>query len=308
MNHAASEHRHTLPAAYRYHRLRAASERFQARVASLDAAQCLEVERLAEQTWTLESLVLSTDEARDTLIPERRLDEALAEARRRYPDEGTFLEDLALNGLDVAVLRQALQRELIFDAVMTRVGTHADPVSEDEVRLFHAEHRDRFATPERRHARHILITINADYVENSREAARARIERLAAELQVHPESFGQLARCHSECPTAMEDGRLGDLSPGRLYPALDAALFGLDEGQVSGVLESEIGFHLLWCERIEPARTIDFEQARPRIRAFLESRRRHDCQKAWIAQLRRARVQGDQATWRSFSSSLRISG
>lgn len=288
MNQAASEPRHIPTAEYRYHRLRAASERFQSPVNALDAAQRTEVERLAEQTWTLESLVLTTQEARDTLIPERHLDEALVEMRRRYPDAGEFLEDLALNGLDESTLRQALRRELIFDAVMTRVGARAEPVSEEEVRQFHTGHPERFTTPERRTARHILITINADYAENSREVARARIERLAAELQAQPESFGRLARRHSECPTALEDGRLGTLPRGRLYPELDAALFALGAGQVSGVLESEIGFHLLWCEHIEPARTIDFDQARPHIRARLESQRRHDCQKAWIARLRRA--------------------
>ncbi|WP_338081251.1 nitrogen fixation protein NifM [Allochromatium vinosum] len=288
MNQIADRHRHTPSAEYRYHRLRAASERFQAPVDALDAAQRTVVERLAEQTWTLESLVLATDEARDTLIPERHLDEALTEVRRRYPDEGAFLADLARNGLDETGLRQALRRELIFDAVMTRVGARAEAVSEEEVRRFHAEHPERFQIPERRAARHILITINADYAENGREAARARIEALAADAQARPDAFGQLARRHSECPTALEDGRLGTLPRGRLYPELDAALFALDAGQVSGVLESEIGFHLLWCEHIEPARTIDFEQARPHIRERLQSQRRHDCQKAWIARLRRA--------------------
>ena len=288
MNQAASAHRHTAPAEYRYHRLRAASQRFQVSIEALTATQRAEVEHLAEQTWALESQVLATEEARDTLIPERRLDEALTEVRRRYRDEREFLEDLALNGLDTCTLRSALQRELIFDAVMTRVGARAEPVSEEEVRLFHAAHPERFTTPERRTARHILITINADYAENTREAARARIEHLAAELQADPESFGRLARRHSECPTAMEDGRLGTLTRGRLYPELDAALFVLAEDEISGVLESEVGFHLLWCERIEPAGTVDLDQARPHIRTRLESQRRHDCQKAWIARLRRA--------------------
>jgi peptidyl-prolyl cis-trans isomerase C len=288
MNQATGEHRHTPPAEYRYHRLRAATERFQTSVDALETAQRLEVERLAERTWALESRVLATEEARDTLIPERRLDEALAEVQRRYPDAGEFLEDLARHGLDESTLRRALWRELIFDAVMTRVGARAEAVSEEEVRQFHAEHPEHFRIPERRTARHILITINAEYAENSREAARARIEAIADEVQADPDAFGRLARHHSECPTAMEEGRLGTLPRGRLYPELDAALFALDAGQVSGVLESEVGFHLLWCERIEPARTVDLDQAREQIRTRLESQRRHDCQKAWIARLSRA--------------------
>mgnify|MGYP001805941723 CR=1 FL=1 len=290
MHHTTLDSPHEPRPEYRYHRLRAASDRFQTALTELEPWQREEVERQSEQTWTLESLVLSTGEARDTLIPERRVEEALDEIRQRYPSESEFLEDLERNGLDETTLCRALQRELIFDAVMTRVGAQADPVSEDDERGFHAEHRDRFRTSERRHARHILITINADYADNSRERARARIERLAVELRERPEAFGQLAHRHSECPTAMEDGRLGVLPRGRLYPELEAVLFGLDEGQISGVVESEIGFHLLWCERIEPARTIDFEQARPRIRAHLEASRRRECQRAWIARLQQVGV------------------
>ncbi len=58
------------------------------------------------------------------------------------------------------------------------------------------------------------------------------------------------------------------------------------EGEISGVLESEMGFHLLLCERIELARAVTFEQARPRIQAILAARRQRDRQKTWIAELR----------------------
>ena len=275
---------------YRYHRLRAASTRFQCAVADLEPWQRTEVERQAEQTWALESLVLSSAEARDTLIPERQIAAAVAEIQRRYPDRSAFLEDLACNGLDEGALGRALRRELIFDAVMNRIGAQAAPVSEDEARRFHAEHRERFLVPERRQARHILITVNAEYAENTREAARARLEILAARLRTQPTAFGQLARRHSECPTALEDGRLGTLPRGRLYPELEAVLFELAEGQISDPVESEIGFHLLWCERIEPARAPDFAQVRARIRAHLESHRRHKQQLAWIAHLRQAQA------------------
>lgn len=275
----------TPPAAYRYHRLRAASQRFQCQFEALETAQQLEVERLAERTWALESRVLRTPEARDTVISERRLTEACAEVRRRYADEAEFVADLARNGLDVATLRLALQRELIFDAVMMRVGARAAPVTAEAVRAFYDAHPAQFTTPERRTVRHILITINADYPENSREAARTRIEQLAAELRAQPDSFGTLAQRHSECPTALEAGQLGTLPRGRLYPELDAALFALPAGAISDVLESELGFHLLWCERIEPARVVTFEQAASHIRERLEARQQQAAQKDWLARL-----------------------
>ncbi len=270
---------------YRYHLLRAASERFQTPPGALNVEQLAQAERQAGQTFALETLVLASPEARDTMIPDARLDESVNLIRQRYPDEETFLADLAQSGLDESTLRQALQRELIFDAVMQRIGARAAPVTEVDEQLFYELHRDRFTTPERRTARHLLITINDEFADNRRDVARARIERIAAQLNGRADRFGQLARAHSECPTAMDEGRLGTVPRGQLFPELDAALFALDEGRVSGVLESELGFHLLLCERIEAATSITFDQARTKIRTIIETRRQRDSQRAWIAGL-----------------------
>lgn len=271
---------------YRYHLLRAAIERFQCDLVGLDAQRMAEVESQARRTFALESLVLSSCEALDAVVPEQRIEDALQELRGRYPDTDAFEEDMARNGLREDVMRRALLRELTFDAVMQRVGTYAEPITEIEERLFYELHRERFQTPERRAARHILITVNDDYPENARDAALARIERIAAELKGHLERFGELARRHSECPTATEDGNLGLVRPGQLFPQLDAGLFRLRAGEVSGPLTSDLGFHLLLCERIEPARSVDFEQTREKIRSALEQRSRREAQKDWIASLR----------------------
>ena len=155
---------------------------------------------------------------------------------------------------------------------------------------------------ERRTARHLLITVNDDFAENRRDLARARIEQLAEQMQGpaggRAQRFESLARQHSECPTALEGGRLGEVVPGQLYPALDAALFALGSGEIGGPVESELGFHLLLCERIQPGRSIPFTQARPQIRALLEERGRRNCQKAWIGGLRQT------AAWSAADTSI----
>ena len=278
-------------AEYRYHLLRAASERFHTNVGALDEHQRAEAERQAAQTFELEELVLDSDEARDVLIPDTQLHRAYLAVKGRYADEAEFDADLARNGLDAAGLRRALRRELIFDAVMQRVGARHAPITDTDEELFYTLHQERFATPEQRGARHILVTINDDYDENRRDTARARLEVIAAKLRQAGDDgvvqgFARLARRHSECPTALEDGKLGNVVRGQLYPQIDAVLFALEEGAISGIVESPIGFHLLLCERIQPARALPFQQVRERIRKALEQRRRRDTQRAWIAELR----------------------
>lgn len=291
------------PAEYRYHLLRAAQELYRRNPSALDPNQFIEARRQADKTFDLEDLVLGAPEARGLVIAQTQLDAALAEIAGRYPDptllsrDGQyprgarsgpweFAEDLARNGLDETVLRRALQRELAFDAVMARVAARAPSIGDLDLRLFYELHRDRFTRPERRTVRQILITVNDDFAENSAAEALARLGRLGERLGGRAQRFGVLARRHSECPSAMEDGRLGTVVRGQLYPELDAALFALAEGEVSGVVGSELGFHLLWCEKIHPAISLPFNKVRDQVREVVEGRQRRNCQKAWIAELR----------------------
>jgi peptidyl-prolyl cis-trans isomerase C len=278
----------------RYHLLRVASERFQSEPAALTEGQMREAERGARKSLEIEGLVLDSPEARKVLIPAQQVDAAVAQLRGRYPDGDAFLADLRRSGLDLDTLALVLRRELIFDAVMQRVASRHAEIDEIDVRLYYELHRGRFTSPERRTARHILITVNDDFDENHRDAALARIERLAERLRGHrgalAKRFSTLARQHSECPTALEDGRLGEVKRGQLYPELDALLFSLQEGQIGGPVETELGFHVLWCERIHPQKTLAFSRVRESILQILTERRRRDCQKAWLSKLRQGAI------------------
>jgi peptidyl-prolyl cis-trans isomerase C len=274
-------------AVYRYHLLRVALERYGKNLMQVDDMHMAEVHRRASRTYGLESAVLETPEARDVVIDPQHLEAALAEVAARYRDAREFHADLAANGLDEPALRKALRRELVFDAVLQRIGARRPSISELDTRLYYELNRERFRVPETRTARQILVTINPDYPENTREAAQARIGKCASVLAERPGRFAELARRHSECPSALEGGRLGEISRGQLFPGLDAALFRLMEGKISGVVETEIGFHLLLCEKIHPVRLVPFVRAAPDIHKLLDERHRRNCQKAWLAELLR---------------------
>lgn len=276
--------------AYRYHLLRVASERYQRDPAHLEPAELHQAERQAERTLTLEERVLGSTEAIGVIVSQDEIETGLATIAERYADAGEMAEDLACNELDQAALREGLRRELTFDAVMRRVGARHAPVTDDQVEAYYRRAPERFDQPERRTASHILITINEHYAENRRTAAQARAEELAAMLHARPAEFAELARAHSECPTALQGGRLGTVARGRLYPQLDEVLFALDEGQISAPVETEIGLHLLWCERIFPAAGQSLDQVRERLRTRLTEHRQRAAQQAWLAELERASV------------------
>jgi peptidyl-prolyl cis-trans isomerase C len=273
---------------YAYHLLRAAQERFRCNPAALSPEQLEQAHRQAVMTFELEQLVLDAPEARGLVIGETQLDASLAEIAGRYPDPADLQDDLARNGLDAGGLRAALRRELVFDAVMAKVAARAPKVGELDLLLFYELHRERFMRPERRTVRQILITVNESFAENTAEQARARIERLAERLGGSPQRFAALARRHSECPSAMHGGRLGEVTRGQLYPELDAVVFALAQGEISPVVTSELGFHLVWCEKIHPELQPPFAKIRAQVESLVSERQRRNCQKAWLAELRRS--------------------
>jgi nitrogen fixation protein NifM len=268
-----------------YLRLKTAQKLYGKAPVELAGGEHERVARLAERQHDLEARVLRAPEARDVVVPEASVTAALDEIRRRYAHEDEFLADLARNGLDAAGFAAAVARELKVEAVLDRVGARAAEVSDIDIELYHHYHPEQFRRAETRRARHILITINDAIAENRRDAARARIDAIAARLAKNPGRFAEQALKHSECPSALQGGQLGELPRGKLYAELDVALFELPAGGISGVLESPLGFHLLLCEAITPAGVLSRRQAREPIRELLTRRRRQVCQRAWLKQL-----------------------
>lgn len=274
---------------FAYHLLRGSLETFKKNIPELSTDQYQQARSIADKTFALESIVLSTPEARDIIVPESKVVAAVEEVASRYADRESYLQDLENNGLEEDVLRRALHRELLFNAVMERVTAKAPDVSDIDIQIFYQLHRDRFTKPEKRKVRHILITVNDDFADSDRETAYIKAKTIAEKLKKNSSRFSALAKKYSECPTAIEGGRLGEVVRGTLYPELDSELFDMQEGDTSDVIETEMGFHVLYCEKISRSITVPLSRARSRIKNLLQERQRKACQKAWLGN-----VQGEK--------------
>lgn len=268
-----------------YLALKAAQKLYGKAPAALEADESERVQNMAQKQFQLEASILSAPEARDAMVPPSTLQAALQEIRGRYENEEDFADDLGRNGLNEAEFAEALERELKVEAILEKVGTQAEHVTDTDVELYYQYHPDQFRRQETRLVRHILVTINETIPENTREMAQKRITEIAKRLQKEPGRFEEQALKHSECPTALEGGKLGDLPRGKLFPELEQALFELSAGEVSGVIESELGFHVLRCDTITPASVLGYAQAKPSIRKVLEQKRKRAVQQGWMRNL-----------------------
>lgn len=262
--------------------LRTALNYYKKPPAELDGAELEKVNQLAVKEFEIESKILKTKEARDIVVPESVVDQSLKNIEERYSGKEEFLSDLERNGINMEMLRQSLHRELKVESVMDRVAVRAADISDIDVQIYYYLHLERMQKPEMRSVRHILITINDEFPENARDRALARMEMLFDRVKRKPKRFAEQAMKHSECPTAMQGGYIGKVNKGQLYPELDQILFSMKQGEVSEVVESPIGFHLLLCESIEKAGAIPYSEAKKKIRDKLEERRKKRCQRMWL--------------------------
>ncbi len=269
-----------------YNRLRTALALYGKPLVELAPEELSRVQAQADKEYQIERRILEAPEATGVMVGAAEVERALTEIRGKYPDEEAFHASLEASGLDEDSLRLALARQCKVNTILDKVDA-ARPVEIDEVEIgiyYHA-HFHKFQQPERRDAYHILISINEDFPENARPKAMERILGLAEKLGKKPHLFEELAAKHSECPTAMRGGRIGQVRRGQLYPSLDEALFRLRPGQMSGVVESEMGFHILLCKHIEPPQTLSLKKATPHIRKILAERIRESRRREWIAGL-----------------------
>lgn len=251
----------------------------------LEEEEKMRVRREAEEESAVQQAILTSEEAVAVSLEAAVVDEAVATISKRFADAVDFERELKRNGLDEKSLRLGLTDELKAEGVLAKIAGRADEPSEEEVGSFYRQHRGRFVSPETRKARHILVTINDDFRENTRSEAAKRISRIMDELLPAPEKFTEYAQKYSECPSAIRGGDLGPVPRGKLLAGLEEALFTLEQGEVSDILESELGFHLLLCEEIQPRRELDLEAAAPLIRDHLRRRNRESCQGKWLQML-----------------------
>ncbi|MDP5241343.1 nitrogen fixation protein NifM [Uliginosibacterium sp. 31-16] len=272
-------------AASPYLTLKHANALFSTTPEALTPEQRQQVSTVVARQREIERRILNSPQAAHVVVNDEAIARSLGEIAARFTSEAEFVLDLARHGLSEQALREDVERDLRVEAVLEMVSARVAPVSNLETELFYQLHYPRFQTPERRSLRHILITINDDTKDNARAAAHARIEQIHALLLKSPDRFAEQALRHSECPTAMQGGLLGQVPRGELFPSLDEAAFQMRPASISGVLESPMGFHILRCDNVQPAGTVPLTAVRDKIRAQMLKTRRENKQRAWVKTL-----------------------
>ena len=182
----------------------------------------------------------------------------VAAVRQYYEDNRSEFEVPAKIRAEYLILsRDALQNQVA--------------VSDAEIKDWYENHKNRYLLPEERRASHILIVAKSDAAKNQ-EAARAKAEQVLQELRKNPTKFAELAKKYSQDPgSAKKGGDLGYFGRGAMVKVFEDAAFGQKVGEISGVLQSDFGYHIVKVTGIHPAKLRPLSEVRPEIEAEVKS-------------------------------------
>lgn len=163
---------------------------------------------------------------------------------------------------------QASVEYVVLDLDAVKAGI---TLSEDDLRTYYKENLNRLAGKEERRASHILINASKDAPADARTQAKAKAEGLLAQVRKAPGSFAEIAKKESQDPgSAPSGGDLGFFGRGAMVKPFEDAVFSMKKGEISDVVETDFGFHIILLSDIKTPRQPSFEELRPSLEAELK--------------------------------------
>lgn len=150
-------------------------------------------------------------------------------------------------------------------------------VSKDDEHKYYDEHQGDFGSAEQRQAAHILITVAATAPQAEQDAAKAKAEQLLQQVKQNPARFGELAKQNSQDPgSAVKGGDLGMFGRGMMVKPFEDAVYALKVGEISALVKSDFGYHIIKLIAVKPARVMPFEEVRESIATKLRQQKAAD--------------------------------
>ena len=219
-------------------------------------------------------------------VADEEVESQVDSLRDLFETNEQFMKEVELAGETLADFRVRVRKRLLAQRmayIRMRFYEDQEVVSEGDIATYYEENRDGYVMDERVHLRQIFL--RAGRKEEARAEARARLETIRDEI-VEGADFAEMAELHSEAPGADEGGVIGWQRRGDLIPVLEDAAFSLDIEELSEVLESRRGFHILMADERERSESVPLDEARESIEPILRTRAAEVRFRKWVSELR----------------------
>lgn len=199
------------------------------------------------------------------------VEEKFKQNRAKFPSQAEYEKTLTAIGMTDKEVREAMSREIVVNNFVQQQFSAKATCSEEQARKFYEDNKVKlFRKGERVAASHILVGVEQKGTPQDKLKAKQKAEALLKRVQ-GGEAFAEVARKESTCPSKAEGGDLGVFGRGRMTPVFEQAAYALKtKGELSPVVETEYGYHIIQLkEKIAPS-TETYEEVRDKIVLFLK--------------------------------------
>ena len=244
--------------------------------------------RIIEQL-VIEELITQDEKKNNIDVNQSELDQQINKqiaSQNLTTDE--FKALLKAYGTTFGEYQQNMRKKLMFEKMMeTKFADKLQAPTDQQVKAYYDENIQQFNRPESIHVRHILITPAKDSNDpNAAKAeAKAKAEDILKKLKAGAD-FNDLAKQYSSCPSAPNGGDIGPQAKGNLVPEFEKAAYALKPGQISDVVETSFGFHIIKLIEHMDAGTVSFEKAKDEIKQTLADKQREQIMMDYIQKIK----------------------
>ncbi len=201
------------------------------------------------------------------------VNEEIERIKANFDSEQEFNDALKRNNLTLNQLRESLKSQIKVDKAIQNEYDKID-TSDEELAQYYEENRSYFFQPEKRKISHILV-------EDQEEA-----ELLRSQLNEGLLNFEQTAKDKSTCPSAEQGGDLGYIMRGQMVSEFEEVAFSLEVNELSNVVKTEYGYHILQCYDIQEEKQLSLEEAEDNIKNILTNQKQNEAIQSLLTQLR----------------------
>ncbi|HXI83776.1 MAG TPA: peptidylprolyl isomerase [Verrucomicrobiae bacterium] len=219
---------------------------------------------------------------------DKKVEEQIAQVTTQVGGEEQFKKTLADTGITTDEYAKRVRDNVIIRGAIDSAVDKEVKITPEEIRAFYDKNPDQFKQPETVRASHILIRCAPEATDEVKKEKRTQIDSVRA-LVKSGEKFADVARKFSEDPgSARNGGDLGFFGRGQMVPEFDTAAFSLKTNEVSDVITTQYGYHVLLVTDRKPAQTIAFDQVKDELGQYLKQRKGNDVTHDQVASLRKA--------------------
>lgn len=233
-----------------------------------------------------QELVWQQVQAKKLFASLEEVDKSLENLRNNFPSEEAFLKRITIEGYTPETYRDHVHR-LVSAANYMRDLSAGATVGDEEVQDFYENNPDKFQVQEMIRARHILLKVHPSANEETRKIVRERMDGIVERL-AEGADFATLAGQYSEDSSAVNGGDLGYFQRGDMVKPFDDAAFALSPGEISGVIKTIYGFHVIKVEDRQPPQTVPEVMAAQQIRDYLLELKQRQAIRTELSTLRAA--------------------